>query len=222
MNWIKGEIVSGNSQTSYLFNGVNGDKAVIIICGILSKAADYTDVFADLKEPTFIIESCFYDDYPDLSFNGQVKRITNAIESLSFKKYILVGHSVGGAVATGVAYKNPSIAALVIIDYFPIYPQPDQNWRIKALEQNPGISGAINRFLATSERVDLRKEFSEISIPLHVFKADQSNYLTQEICNKILLLNPNATVTTIEDCDHNLNGDLKKFKTALMSVIESV
>jgi pimeloyl-ACP methyl ester carboxylesterase len=106
--------------------GAPGDPAVVFVHGIGGSSASWQAVigsFADTHHVVAIdLPAHGQSDIPDpagsdYSIAGLARAITEALAQLGLERVTLVGHSLGGAVATRVALAAPDrVARLVLVD----------------------------------------------------------------------------------------------------------
>jgi pimeloyl-ACP methyl ester carboxylesterase len=73
---------------------------------------------------------------PNIGLSTHILDITNSLEFEDFRDIILVGHSYGGMVITGVADRSDRVGKLVYLDAIVSEHGQDAFWLINGLEQD--------------------------------------------------------------------------------------
>lgn len=104
------------------YTNLNGDKNVLLIHGMASESAawnntkkylqfkNYNTISLDLSGHGF---SKHKDSY---SFMGWVDEILDVVETLDIPPHYIIGHSLGGLLAAGVANRSDHVERMLLID----------------------------------------------------------------------------------------------------------
>ena len=92
---------------------------VVLVHGLLDSSAGWDDVCAAVRFPCFAFDVPGFgsSDGPDRgSIEGYARDLEEALELLGVGRFVLAGHSLGGAIATALAEALPDrVAALVLL-----------------------------------------------------------------------------------------------------------
>jgi pimeloyl-ACP methyl ester carboxylesterase len=92
---------------------------VVLVHGLLDSSEGWRDVCGALKSPciAFDVPGFGSSDVPELgSIEGYARDLEEALALLGIGRFILAGHSLGGAIATAIAEALPDrVAALVLL-----------------------------------------------------------------------------------------------------------
>jgi pimeloyl-ACP methyl ester carboxylesterase len=115
---------------AYVTRSGNGPHAVILIPGLASGAYVWEGISPSLaaRYTVYAITFAGFDGEPPVQppyFDAFTKSIEDLIAQEHLAKPILIGHSLGGALALRVAEEQPDrIGGALIVDSLPIFPPP--------------------------------------------------------------------------------------------------
>lgn len=96
-----------------------GDETLVLLHGLLDSSEGWTRLCEQLRCPrvAFDLPGFGYSDAPlEGSIAGYARDVAEGIEALGLKRFTIVGHSLGGAVATALAERMPErVAGLVLL-----------------------------------------------------------------------------------------------------------
>lgn len=246
----------GDHELSYSFNGASTRKdglALVLVHGAGGHKQDWPATWRSASQKmqgmglTARSEGRQLENYPiyaiDLPGHGRsagksqthvdayANTVASFLEALDLKKVVLVGHSMGAAIALTLAVRaNPGLAGIVLIggssrlvvsdaildglrsDFEPTVDNivryswhKDTSAFFKRENRQrlleAGSDVVYNDFLACS-RFDLSDRLSTVGIPVLIIAADQDRMVPLETSRKMAEALPQGTFAELRDCGH--------------------
>ncbi len=115
----------------YIKHG-NGNIPVVLVHGNFASSRFFEPFIQKIPEEQFTVYALdlpnfgFSDELPgDVSIEKYVDALEKFVDTLGIKNFILLGHSLGGAVAMGYAVRHPkNLAKLILVDPAPVFGMP--------------------------------------------------------------------------------------------------
>jgi branched-chain amino acid transport system permease protein len=115
----------------YIKHG-SGNIPVVLVHGNFASSRFFEPLIKKIPEDQFTVYALdlpnfgFSDELPgDVSIEKYVDALESFVKTLGINNFILLGHSLGGAVAMGYAVRHPkNLAKLVLVDPAPIFGMP--------------------------------------------------------------------------------------------------
>ena len=143
------------------------------------------------------------------SIEEQISDIDAVVNQEKLNKFYILGHSVGGGLASFYSVKHPEkIMGLIIADYLPRYPQFTTKWaeRIRSHYNDEEISeNFLNGIVKDAVKEDFTDALAKCDFKKLLLKAGKENSLmpiekANELCEKL----PNTSLKEINDSGHEM------------------
>lgn len=266
----------GDHDVSYSFNGANARKdglILVLVHGAGGHKQDWPATWRSASHKmqgmglTARSEGRQLENYPiyaiDLPGHGRsagnsqtdvdvyAKTVASFLEALDLKKVVLIGHSMGAAIALTLAVRpNPRLAGIALIggssrlvvsdailgglqgDFEPTVDNivryswhKDTSAFFKRENRQrmleAGSDVVYNDFLACS-RFDLSDRLSTIGIPVLIIAADQDRMVPLDKSRKMAEALPKATFAELHNCGHFMHVEQpRKVAGVLASFLET-
>ena len=121
-------VTTNGLRYSYLEYGSHDNPPVMLLHGIWSTGAVWHDIAVQLAETHHVVSVDFrgrshtqWSPQGDYSTKSYVSDVLGLYKALYLEKASIIGHSMGGGVATALAFAHPGmVEALVVIDSGPV------------------------------------------------------------------------------------------------------
>jgi branched-chain amino acid transport system permease protein len=127
-----GTYVKTNTGNIHYAKRGNGSIRVVLVHGNFASARFFEPLMEKIPPAEFTVYALdlpnfgFSDELVgDVSIDKYATALQDFVDALSIDNFILLGHSLGGAVAMGYAVRNPNkLRKLVLVDPAPVYGMP--------------------------------------------------------------------------------------------------
>ena len=170
-----------NNQLTISKKG-NGTKAIILISGLACKNEIWNQTVDSLSKQATVYSIDYYSGWMDslITIEAIVFQIEHWIQSEQIEKSILIGHSLGGAIAMNLASKMPNLVEkLIILDTYPsISALSNPDFKVN---QDNDCSAILSYFTGMTN--DEFKKFQSVNLAQMISNVKKSNLLLSWLLN---------------------------------------
>lgn len=206
-------VKNGEVEIQYIIVNYSPEEIpLIIIPGAVASADDIYNGIKDFVKLYCIIISIrgrgkSGKPVEGYSIDEQISDIDTVVKQEKLNKFYILGHSVGGGLASYYSIKHPEkIMGLMIADYPPRHPKFTVKWADRIKTNRKDISEIfINGIVRDSVKESFLDALANYGFKKLFLKAGKENSLlnseeTREISEKLT----NTTIKIMDDCGHEM------------------